>query len=51
MTRKDADAGDVPAQAIGLGFDEAALAAAEAAEQQAWREALTAAATRDARAH
>jgi hypothetical protein len=50
MTRKDADAGDVPAQALGLGFDEAVLTAAEAAEEQTWREALTAASPPDAHA-
>jgi|tagenome__1003787_1003787.scaffolds.fasta_scaffold20729230_2 hypothetical protein len=33
----NADAGDVPAHTIGLGYDETAVAAAEAAEDRAWR--------------
>jgi hypothetical protein len=37
MMRPNADAGDVPAYTIGLGFDDAALAAAEAVEERAGR--------------
>jgi hypothetical protein len=39
---RTADAGDVPAYTIGIGFDEPALAAVEAAEERAWREAVAA---------
>lgn len=37
MTRPNADTGDLPAYTIGLGYDEAALAAAEAVEERAGR--------------
>jgi hypothetical protein len=37
MTRPNADTGDVPAYTIGLGYGEAALAAAEAVEERAGR--------------
>jgi hypothetical protein len=43
MTRPNADTGDVPAHTIGLGFDAAALAAAEASEERAWRAAVASA--------
>ena len=42
MTRPNAETGDVPAHTIGIGFDEPALAAAEAEEERAWKAAVAA---------
>jgi hypothetical protein len=41
MNRRNADAGDVAAHTIGLGYDEAALATVEAAEEHAGQARVT----------
>lgn len=51
MTRPNADTGDLPAYTIGLGYDEAALAAAEAVEERGARETKPAGGPRDPGAH